>query len=176
MAVEGKAAVERPAGPSCGAAQDAPAAVHEEPATAPAALAPITPLAGPGKAAHVPHGRPHHHAGFPARAPLGSGRAHRDCIRQGSGFVCPLGSAPRHRPHVYNLTAPGHPHAIRCGAGAEACHTREARPVAMRPQPVGGHLPVTGGSSALLALSGLGLAGAGVVLYRLSRTRRGEQG
>jgi LPXTG-motif cell wall-anchored protein len=46
----------------------------------------------------------------------------------------------------------------------------------MRPQPVGGHLPVTGGSSALLALSGLGLAGAGLVLYRLGRTRRGEHG
>jgi hypothetical protein len=176
MAAEGKAAEERPAGPSCGAAQEAPAAVHEEPAGRPTTVAPMTPLAGPGKAAHVPHGRPHHHAGFPARAPLGSGRAHRDCVRQGTGFVCPLGSAPRHRPHVFNLTAPRHPHAIRCGAGAEACHTREARPVALRPQPVGGHLPVTGGSSALLALAGLGLAGAGLVLYRLGRTRRGEQG
>jgi Domain of unknown function DUF11 len=176
MAVEGKAVEERPAGPSCGAAQEAPAAVHEEPAATPDTVAPMTPLAGPGKAAHLPHGRPHHHAGFPARAPLGSGRAHRDCVRQGTGFVCPLGSAPHRRPHVYNLTAPRHPHAIRCGAGAEACHTREARPVAMRPQPVRGNLPVTGGSSALLALSGLGLAGAGVVLYRLGRTRRGEQG
>jgi hypothetical protein len=176
MAVEGKAAEERPAGPSCGAAQEAPAAVHEEPAATPDTVAPMTPLAGPGKAAHVPHGRPHHHAGFPARAPLGSGRAHRHCVRQGTGFVCPLGSAPRRHPHVFNLTAPGHPHALRCGAGAAACHTREARPVAVRPQPVGGHLPVTGASSALLALSGLGLAGVGVVLYRLSRARRGQAG
>jgi hypothetical protein len=177
MAVGGKAAEERPAGPSCGAAQEAPAAVHEEPAATPDTVAPMTPLAGPGKAAHLPHGRPHHHAGFPARAPLGSGRAHRDCVRQGTGFVCPLGSAPHRRPHVFNLTAPGHPHAIRCGgAGAASCHTRAAHPVAVRQAPVGRQLPTTGGSSALLALSGLGLAGAGVVLYRLSRTRRGQQG
>jgi LPXTG-motif cell wall-anchored protein len=79
---------------------------------------------------------------------------------------------------VYNLTAPGHPHALHCvGAAGAACHTRAAQPVAVRPQPVvGGQLPTTGGSSALLALSGLGLAGAGMVLYRLSRTRRGEEG
>jgi LPXTG-motif cell wall-anchored protein len=77
---------------------------------------------------------------------------------------------------VLNLTAPSHPHAIRCGgAGAAACHTRAARPIPVRVAP-GRELPTTGGSSALLALSGLGLAGAGVVLYRLSRTRRDEQG
>ena len=171
MAVEGKAAVERPAGPSCAAPQNAPAAVHEEPGT-PASVGPMTPQAGPGKAAHAPLGRPHHHP----RAPRGSG-AHRDCVRQGTGFVCPLGSAPHHRPHVYNLTSPRHPHALRCGgASGASCHTRAAQPVAVRPQPVGGRLPTTGGSSALLALSGLGLAGAGMVLYRLSRTRRGEEG
>jgi LPXTG-motif cell wall-anchored protein len=62
------------------------------------------------------------------------------------------------------------------GAAGVACHTRAAHPIAARPQPVRGNLPTTGGSSALLALSGLGLAGAGVVLYRLSRVRRGEEG
>ena len=178
MAVGGKAAEERPAVTSCGAPQNAPAAVHEEPAVAPETVGPMTPQAGPGKAAHAPLGRPHHHhAGLPVRAPRGSGRAHRHCVRQGTGFVCPLGSAPHRRPHVYNLTGPTHPHALRCGgAGAAACHTHAARPVAVRPAPVGRELPVTGGSSALLALSGLGLAGAGVVLYRLSRVRRGQEG
>ena len=70
------------------------------------------------------------------------------------------------------------PHSLHCvEASAPGCHTREARPVAVRPQPVHGNLPTTGSSSALLALSGLGLAGAGVVLYRLSRTRtRREEG
>jgi hypothetical protein len=168
MAVGGKAAEERPAAPSCGDGQHAPAAVQQEPASPPDAVAPMTPLKSPGKSAHAPHG---HH-------PLGSGRAHRDCARQGTGFVCPLGPAPRHRPHVLNLTAPAHPHAVHCvgaGAGGTACHTREARPLAA-PQPVTGQrLPTTGGSTALLALSGLGLAGAGVVLYRISRTRRGQE-
>jgi hypothetical protein len=199
----GKDVSERPVGPSCGAGQEAPAAVHQEPGTTPEAPAavheepatvpgttvpgttvpgttvpgttvpgtatPMTPLAGPGKAAHHPLGRPHHHV------PLRPGRPHRDCVRQGTGFVCPLGSASHHRPHVLNLRSPGSPHALHCvGAAGAACHTREARPVAMRPQPVGGRLPVTGGSSALLALSGVGLAGAGMVLYRLSRTRREE--
>jgi LPXTG-motif cell wall-anchored protein len=184
MAVEGKAASERPLAPPCGTADNAPAAVHEEPAVTPDTVSPMTPLAGPGKtvpgkAAHEPLGHPagHHHARVPAGAPLGSGRAHRDCSRQGSGFVCPLGSAPHHRPHVVNLTGPSHPHALHCvGAAGVACHTRAAHPIAARPQPVRGNLPTTGSSSALLALSGLGLAGAGMVLYRLSRARRGEQG
>jgi hypothetical protein len=167
----GKAVAERPAGPSCGAPQAAPAAVHEEPAATPDAVAPMTPLTGPGKAAHHPLTRPHH------RVPRASGRAHRDCVRQGTGFVCPLGVAPHHRPHVLNLTSPSHPHTLHCvGAGDPACHTRSARPVTMREQPAGGRLPATGGPSGLLALSGLGLAGAGVVLYRLSRTRRENEG
>jgi hypothetical protein len=179
MAVEGKAASERPLAPPCAAADNAPAAVHEEPAATPDTVSPMTPLAGPGrtpgKAAHEPLGHPlrHHHA----RLPLGSGRAHRDCSRQGTGFVCPLGSAPHHRPHVVNLRAPSHPHELHCvGAAGVACHTRAAHPIAARPQPVRGNLPTTGGSSALLALSGLGLAGAGVVLYRISRVRRGQEG
>jgi LPXTG-motif cell wall-anchored protein len=126
----------------------------------------MTPLKSPGKAAHEPLG--HHHVRVPAH--------HRDCARQGTGFICPLGPAPRHRPRVFHLTSPAHPRTLHCvgGAGA-ACHLRQARPIAV-PQPVTGQrLPTTGGSSALLALSGLGLAGAGVVLYRLSRTRRGQQ-
>ncbi|WP_185792425.1 hypothetical protein [Actinoallomurus bryophytorum] len=184
MAVEGKAASERPLAPPCGTADNAPAAVHEEPAVTPDTVSPMTPLTGPGKsvpgkAAHEPLGHParHHHVRLPVGAPRGSGRAHRDCSRQGSGFVCPLGSAPHHRPHVVNLTGPSHPHALRCGgASGIACHTRAAHPIAARPQPVRGNLPTTGGSSALLALSGLGLAGAGMVLYRLSRARRGEEG
>jgi LPXTG-motif cell wall-anchored protein len=145
--------------------------VHEEPAATPDAIAPMTPLTGPGKAAHHPLGRPHRHV------PRASGRAHRDCVRQGTGFVCPLGAAPHHRPHVLNLTSPTHPHTLHCvGANGPACHTRSARPVAVREQPAGGRLPATGGPSELLALSGLGLAGAGVVLYRLSRTRRENEG
>jgi hypothetical protein len=179
MAV-GKAATERPLAPSCATGQNAPAAVQGEPGApdtatpdtaTPDTIAPITPLAGLGKAAHHPLGRPHHHA------PLGSGRARRDCVRQGTGFVCPLGSATHHRPQAFNLASPGHPHAFHCvGAAGAGCHTREARPVAVRSQPVHGNLPTTGGSSELLALAGLGLAGAGVVLYRLSRTRREEGG
>lgn len=164
----GKAAPEAPLGPSC--AQDAPAAVHEEPATEPETIAPMTPLTGPGKAAHEPLGRPHHHV------PLG--RPHHGCTRQGAGFICPLGSGAHRRPPVLSLHSPGHPHELHCvGASSAGCHTREARPIAVRPQPVRGNLPTTGSSSALLALSGLGLAGAGVVLYRLSRTRtRREEG
>jgi hypothetical protein len=184
MAVEGKAASERPLAPPCAAADNVPAAVHEEPGVTPETVSPMAPQAGPGrtvpgKAAHEPLGHPagHHHARVPAGAPLGSGRAHRDCTRQGSGFVCPLGSAPHHRPHVVNLAGPSHPHGLHCvGAAGVACHTRAAHPIAARPQPVRGNLPTTGGSSALLALSGLGLAGAGMVLYRLSRARRGEEG
>jgi LPXTG-motif cell wall-anchored protein len=161
----GKAA---PEGPACG--QDAPAAVHEEPAATPDTIEPMTPLTGPGKSAHEPLGRPHHHV------PLG--RPHHGCTRQGEGFICPLGSAAHRRPPVLNLHAPSHPRGLHCvGASGMGCHTREARPVAVRPQPVRGNLPTTGSSSALLALSGLGLAGAGMVLYRLSRTRtRREEG
>ncbi|MDN3355064.1 hypothetical protein [Actinomadura sp. DC4] len=175
MAVDGSAAEAPPAGPSCGAAADAaaaPAAVHEDLAAAPDSIAPTSPLTGPGKASLDPLGGTGDHAGLPR----GRGHAHRDCVRQGSGFVCPLGSAPRHRPHVVNLARPSHPHGLHCGPGAAACHTRTAHPIAARPMPVRRELPVTGGSSALLALSGLGLAGAGVVLYRLSRTRRGGEG
>jgi Domain of unknown function DUF11 len=163
----GKAATERPLGPACGAPHGVPAAVHEEPATRPETVEPMTPLTGPGKSAH-PLGRPHHHG------PRGPGRPHRDCFRQGTGFVCPLGSAPHHRPHVINLGS--HPHALHCvGAAGAACHTRAARPVEV-PQRPAGRLPTTGGPSGLLALSGLGLAGAGVVLYGLSRGRRRRDG
>lgn len=163
---DGKATTERPAGTNCGAKGDAPAAVREQPANTPDTIAPMTPLAGQGKSA-LPLGRPHHHF------PRASGRAHRDCVRQGSGLVCPLGSAPRHRPNVVNLRSPSHPHALHCvGSVGAGCHTREARPVAVRPQPVRGNLPTTGGPAGLLALSGFGLVGAGAVLYRLSRTRR----
>ncbi|GAA4514708.1 hypothetical protein GCM10023191_083600 [Actinoallomurus oryzae] len=162
----GKAIAERPAGSSC--AQETPAAVHEEPGSTPETIAPMTPLTGPGKAARHPLARPHH-----PHHPLGSGRARRDCVRQGAGFVCPLGSGPHH-PQVHNLGAPGHPHGLHCGsAGGAACHVRAARPVPVREAP-GSELPTTGSSSALFALAGLGLAGAGVVLYRLSRTRREE--
>jgi LPXTG-motif cell wall-anchored protein len=181
-----KATPERPLGPSCG--HGVPAAVHEEPAATPDTIEPMTPLTGPGKAADQPLGRPHHHVplGRPHHhVPLGgphdhvpAGRPHHGCVRQGTGFVCPLGSAAHHRPPVVNLHSPAHPRALRCvGASSAGCHTREARPVAVRPQPARGNLPTTGSSSALLALSGLGLAGAGVVLYRLSRTRtRREEG
>jgi hypothetical protein len=161
---DGKAAAARPLAPSC--QHDAPAAVHQEPGVTPDTVAPMTPLMSPGKSAH-PLGRPHHHF------PRSSGLAHRDCVRQGAGFVCPLGSAPHRRPHALNLGAPAHPHRLNCvGAEAAGCHTRAARPVAVRPQPVRRQLPVTGGSSELLALSGLGLAGAGVLLFGLSRARR----
>lgn len=174
MAVEGEATSEGPTGPSCGAS--APAVVHQEPGVAPVTVAPMTPQAGLGKAAHRPLGRPRLHAGIPVHAPRASGRAHRDCVRQGTGFVCPLGAAPGRRPHLVNLTAPGHPHTLHCaGAAGAACHVRRAQPVAMRPQSAGGRLPTTGASSALLALSGVGLAGAGMVLYRLSRSRRGDE-
>jgi LPXTG-motif cell wall-anchored protein len=161
---DGKAAAERPLAPSC--EHDAPAAVHQEPGVTPDTVAPMTPLMSPGKSAH-PLGRPHRHF------PRSSGLAHRDCVRQGAGFVCPLGSAPHRRPHALNLGAPGRPHRLNCvGAETAGCHTRAARLVAVRPQPVRRQLPTTGGSSELLALSGLGLAGAGVVLFGLSRTRR----
>jgi LPXTG-motif cell wall-anchored protein len=160
----GKAISERPAGTSC--AQETPAAVHEEQGNTPATIAPMTPLTGPGKAARHPLARPHH-----PHHPLGSGRARHECVRQGTGFVCPLGTGPRH-PQVHNLEAPGHPHGLHCGSGSgTACHVRAARPVPVREAP-GRELPTTGSSSALFALAGLGLAGAGVVLYRLSRTRR----
>ncbi|MFB9839655.1 LPXTG cell wall anchor domain-containing protein, partial [Actinoallomurus acaciae] len=67
---------------------------------------------------------------------------------------------------------PGHPHGLHCGgASGAACHVRAARPIPVREAP-GHELPTTGSSSALFALAGLGLAGAGVVLYRLGRTRR----
>ncbi|GLY90674.1 hypothetical protein Airi02_086030 [Actinoallomurus iriomotensis] len=165
----GKTVSDLPAGPSC--AQETPAAVHEEPGTTPETIAPMTPLTGPGKAAHHPLGRPHHPLARPHHHPLSSGRARRDCMRQGAGFVCPLGAGPHH-PQVHNLGAPGHPHGLHCGgAGGAACHVRAARPVPVREAP-GRALPTTGSSSALFALTGLGLAGAGVVLYRLSRTRR----
>ncbi|MGH3377593.1 MAG: LPXTG cell wall anchor domain-containing protein, partial [Actinoallomurus sp.] len=165
----GKAASEHPLAPPC--EHNAPAAVHEEPGVTPDTVAPMTPLMSPGKAAH-PLGRPHHHF------PRSSGLGHRDCVRQGTGFVCPLGSAPHRRPHTLNLGAPGRPHTLHCvGAATAGCHTRAARPVAVRPQPVARRLPTTGGSSELLALSGLGLAGAGVLLFGLSRARRrGEEG
>lgn len=174
----GKAASEEPRLPSCAvgegvpaAAHQDPAALHQDPAETPDTIAPMTPLTGPGKAAHHPLGRPHHPLGGPRHhAPLG--RPHGNCYRQGTGFVCPLGAAP-HGPHVVGLT---HPHGLHCGGSAGAsCHIHEARPVAVRQQPTGGRLPLTGSSSALLALSGIGLAGAGAVLYRLSRTRRSDE-
>ena len=112
----GKSAPEHPLRPTC--AQHVPSAVHEVPGATPDTVEPMTPLAGPGKAAHRPLGRPHHR-------PPALGRAHRDCTRQGTGFICPLGSAPRHRPHVFNLGAPGHPHELHCvGAAGGLPHPR----------------------------------------------------
>jgi LPXTG-motif cell wall-anchored protein len=111
----------------------------------------------------VPHHHPVRH--HPARHPQ------RDCYRQGTGFVCPLGSAPHGRPHVIKLAGPG---ALKCGPDGTGagCHTRMARPVAA---PVR-HLPATGASSELMALSGLGLAGLGLALYGISRARRKQEG
>ncbi len=159
---------------------------------------PITPLASPGKSLHRPAGRherpvmgreandpvilpgrvPSRRGHF-VRVPRSYGRAHKGCLAQGTGFICPLGSAPRGGHHVRPAlhSRPGvRPERFQCGSGGAACHTRMARPLAARPNVTVRHLPTTGTSSALLALSGLGLAGAGAVLYRVGRSRRRQEG
>ncbi len=176
------------AAPSCAGEQAHPVVVPGKSA--------ITPLAGVGKTEERPEhhvmGRPaddpvilpghfpgrRHHAEAPwVRVPRG--RAHRGCLAQGTGFICPLGSMPRGGHHIrpaMHARPAGRPEHFQCGGGGAACHTRMARPVASRPNVTVRRLPSTGTSSALLALSGLGLAGAGVALYRFGRTRRSEEG
>ncbi|MCW2945490.1 MAG: hypothetical protein JWR24_2207 [Actinoallomurus sp.] len=183
MAAPENAVPGKPVAPPCGA-------VQEKPVAAPDPVAPMTPLAGPGKVAHEPLSRPARvsakrgHAEVRVhRSPALAGKHRRGCVTQGTGSICPLGSVPPGRTHMFKL-APARPEArpgrLRCAGTADensvACHTRMARPVAARDNLTIRRLPTTGGSSALLALWGLGLGGVGLVLYRIGRARRGEQG
>ncbi len=160
------------AAPSCASVQGRP--------VAPDTNVPITPLAGPGKSAHRAHPvrMPSLRGHAPHRAPYHPGRGHKACIRQGSGFICPLGAVPPGHSHMrpaLHSRPGGHPMRMRCAGGdSAACHTRMARPVAGHANLTARRLPSTGASSALLALCGLGLAGAGAAFYRVGRGRRSE--
>jgi hypothetical protein len=190
MVAPDNAASDKPVSPACGAAEEQPIAAPEKSVS-------MTPLAGPGKAAGKSASRPgrvparHRHVeALAGRSPVSASRGRQDCVTLGTGFECPGGAIPHHRTHLLKLAAHSRPntapHRLRCvdteipeanrAGDSAACHTRMARPVAARDNLTIRRLPTTGGSSALLALMGFGLAGAGVVLYRFGRARRSEEG
>jgi LPXTG-motif cell wall-anchored protein len=182
MVASDNAASDKPVGPACGAAE-------ENPIAAPGKSVSITPLAGPGKAARKSASRPgrlptrrDHAEALAGKSPVLVNKGRQDCVTLGTGFECPGGAIPHHRTHLLKLAAHSRPntapHRLRCVDTEipEANHTRMARPVAARDNLTIRRLPTTGGSSALLALMGFGLAGAGVVLYRFGRARRSEEG
>ncbi|GAA4611672.1 hypothetical protein GCM10023195_49590 [Actinoallomurus liliacearum] len=116
----------------------------------------------------------------------------RHCLTQGPGFVCPLGAIPPGRTRKLRLAVRARPHAhpgrLRClstvasgtpdenpANNSVACHTRNARPMPVRPAPGVHRLPHTGFPYATVALSGMGLAAVGLLLVWIGRARRGEE-
>jgi LPXTG-motif cell wall-anchored protein len=116
----------------------------------------------------------------------------RQCVAEGSGFVCPLGAIPPGTTRRLRLAVRARPHAhpgrLRClstvasGTPDEnpandtvACHTRNARPMSAPEHPGVNRLPHTGFPYGTVALAALGLAAAGFVLLWVGRTRRGEE-
>jgi hypothetical protein len=192
--------------PACGSAQDKPTGDVSRPCgPSPARVAAEPGKAGPVGESGIHRSGPAESpvgSGIvpdrPGKAPrgdtpvvIGKGRLH--CVTQGAGFLCPLGSIPPGRTRKLRLAVRARPHArpgrLRCvstvasgtpdenpGNDSVACHTRNARPIPIRQNPGVHRLPQTGFPYGTVALSGLGLAAAGVLMLRLGRTRRGGEG